>query len=129
MRWRGGRRSSNVEDRRGRRVSRRGVAGGGLGTIVLILVALYFGIDPTPLLQDINQGAVQQSPAGRPLADFHLVHEAGAAGGFYRKADTDALAATLQVGVNMFCRIFSQADTHLIYPAAELASSSACLER
>jgi predicted metalloprotease len=69
MRWRGGRRSSNVEDRRGRRVSRRGVAGGGLGTIILILVALYFGIDPTPLLQDINRGAVQQSPAGRPLAE------------------------------------------------------------
>jgi predicted metalloprotease len=45
MRWQGGRRSSNIEDRRGMRVG-RGVVGGGLGTIILLLVALYFGVDP-----------------------------------------------------------------------------------
>jgi predicted metalloprotease len=50
MRWEGGRRSSNVEDRR-RGPARGGLVGGGLGTIVLVLVALYFGVDPTPLLQ------------------------------------------------------------------------------
>jgi predicted metalloprotease len=37
--------SRNIEDRRGRRVS-RGVAGGGIGTILIILLALFFGFDP-----------------------------------------------------------------------------------
>jgi hypothetical protein len=49
MRWTSGRRSENVEDRRGFHVSRR-AAGGGIGTIVLVLVALYFGVDPSVFL-------------------------------------------------------------------------------
>jgi uncharacterized protein len=53
MRWTDGRRSENVEDRRGIGIS-RGVLGGGIGTVILVLAALYFGIDPTILL---NQGA------------------------------------------------------------------------
>jgi uncharacterized protein len=44
MRWRGRRSSSNVEDRRGVRVGRRG--GLSIGVIVLGLVAMYFGVDP-----------------------------------------------------------------------------------
>lgn len=54
MRWKGARSSSNVEDRRGGGVS-RGMKGGGLGVIILALVAMYFGIDPSLFL---NQGAV-----------------------------------------------------------------------
>ncbi|HXV84540.1 MAG TPA: neutral zinc metallopeptidase [Candidatus Binatia bacterium] len=42
--------SRNIEDRRGRRVS-RGVAGGGIGTLIVILLALFFGFDPSLLLQ------------------------------------------------------------------------------
>ena len=42
--------SANVEDRRGVRVS-PGIAGGGIGTIVIVLIGLYFGIDPSVLLQ------------------------------------------------------------------------------
>jgi hypothetical protein len=49
MRWTTGRRSENVEDRRGFHVSPR-VAGGGIGTIVLVLVALYLGVDPSVIL-------------------------------------------------------------------------------
>jgi len=64
MRWRTGRRSSNVEDRRGTgggfpriggggrrplRMGKKGL-GGGLGTIVLVLVAMYFGVDPSMFL-------------------------------------------------------------------------------
>ena len=56
MRWRSGRRSRNVEDRRGFRVSRR-VAGGGIGTIVIALIALYFGVDPSLIInQSVQQG-------------------------------------------------------------------------
>ena len=55
MRWESGRRSENVEDRRGFRVSPR-VAGGGIGTLLLVLAALYFGVlhvDPAdPLAPD-----------------------------------------------------------------------------
>ncbi len=61
MRWKTGRRSSNIEDRRGRRV-RRGVAGGGIGTILIILAALYFGIDPTMLLQGLDTITVGEAP-------------------------------------------------------------------
>ncbi len=50
MRWKTGRRSDNIEDRRGMRVSGRGLAGGGIGAIILTLVALYFGVDPSVVL-------------------------------------------------------------------------------
>lgn len=52
MRLGGRRESGNIEDRRGRggRGVPIGVAGGGLGTIVLVLIALFFGVDPSILL-------------------------------------------------------------------------------
>ena len=50
MRWQMGRRSDNVEDRRG--VGAGGIAvGGGIGTIVLVALALFFGVDPSVVLQ------------------------------------------------------------------------------
>jgi uncharacterized protein len=49
MRWEGRRESSNIEDRRGMRFGRAG--GIGIGTIVLALVAAYFGVDPSVILQ------------------------------------------------------------------------------
>jgi len=52
MRWEDEERSGNVEDRRGMPVS-RGIVGGGIGTVILVLVALYFGIDPSVILQSI----------------------------------------------------------------------------
>ena len=62
MRWESGRRSENVEDRRGFSVSRR-VAGGGIGTLLLVLVALYFGVDPSIIL---NQGQMPIPGSGVP---------------------------------------------------------------
>lgn len=50
MRWETARRSDNVEDRRSAGFSRK-AAGGGIGTIILVLVALYFGVDPAVLTQ------------------------------------------------------------------------------
>ena len=43
-----GRRSSNVEDRRGMGVPL--VAGGGIGTVVIVLLALLFGADPREIV-------------------------------------------------------------------------------
>jgi predicted metalloprotease len=57
--------SGNIEDRRGMRVS-RGVAGGGIGTLVIILAALYFGVDPSVLLQGNLQEVTV--PQGTPPA-------------------------------------------------------------
>jgi hypothetical protein len=75
MRWGSGRRSANVEDRRGMRVS-PGMAGGGLGAIVIVILALVFGIDPRMLSQMLPQesSVPAQGPAVSgeqdPLAQF-----------------------------------------------------------
>jgi predicted metalloprotease len=66
MRWRDERRSENIEDRRG---VPAGVAiGGGIGTLLLVLVATFLGADPRKmlnLLQNNQQAAPAQ--AGAPV--------------------------------------------------------------
>jgi predicted metalloprotease len=58
-----GRRSDNVEDRRGSGPGVPLVAGGGIGSIILVLVALYFGIDPSVVLQSGQPAPTTQAPA------------------------------------------------------------------
>ena len=58
MRWEGRRQSDNVEDRRGMRVSRGGLVGGGLGTLAIALIVMFLGGDPTPILQNAANGPV-----------------------------------------------------------------------
>jgi uncharacterized protein len=60
MRWTG-RRSDNIEDRRGLGVPV--AAGGGIGTIVLVLLALYFGFDPSVVLQSDPSMPASEAPA------------------------------------------------------------------
>jgi len=75
MRWRNNRESSNVEDRRGLRAAPT-IAGGGIGTIIIVLVAIYFGIDPSFLLQSgapggaPDQQSVQRTPADDESRQF-----------------------------------------------------------
>ncbi len=38
----------------------RGVIGGGIGTVVLVLLAMYFGVDPSVVLQGAGSGRVDQ---------------------------------------------------------------------
>jgi len=67
MRWQMGRRSDNIEDRRG--VGMGGVAiGGGLGTVVLVLVAMFLGVDPSVILQGGNTSVSTAPPAGERRA-------------------------------------------------------------
>jgi predicted metalloprotease len=47
MRWKDRRQSTNVEDRRGR--TTKGMVGGGVGSIILILAIYFLGVDPSQL--------------------------------------------------------------------------------
>ncbi len=71
MDFRNGRESNNVEDRRGQ--GGRGLRGGGkigIGTIVLALVAMYFGIDPSVVLNTaMTDPAPVESTQQRPEAE------------------------------------------------------------
>ena len=53
MRWRDERQSTNIEDRRG--MSGGKIAIGGLGGIVVLVIALLFGADPRQLLEQLPQ--------------------------------------------------------------------------
>lgn len=78
MKWKGRRASSNVQDRRGKRPS-VGLAGGGIGTIILVLIIALLGGDPTDLLNNssfIDSGAHSQyveSAEENELAEFASV--------------------------------------------------------
>ena len=74
MRWKDQDQSDNVEDRRGMPVS-KGMMGGGIGTVILVIVALTFGIDPSVILQSVPESGppavTQQRPAGQDeMAQF-----------------------------------------------------------
>jgi uncharacterized protein len=64
--------SSNVEDRRGMGI---GVGGGlGIGGIVIALVAAYFGVDPSTVLNTVEQAQTQvdtrEAPRGAPADEM-----------------------------------------------------------
>jgi predicted metalloprotease len=72
MRWESGRRSGNIEDRRG---GGTGLAVGGIGGIIVLVIALFTGIDPGMLMGMLEGGSpTAQTPAGAqpkdPQADF-----------------------------------------------------------
>src|ERR1700748_551230 len=68
MRWIGDRESENVEDR-------RGVGGGlpvgigGIGAIVVVLVGLFLGVDPSTLLALLSGNETQQQTETRRADD------------------------------------------------------------
>ena len=68
MRWQSGRRSDNVEDRRGMTPGRM-VGGGGVGVIVIALIAMFLGVDPRQILNilgQMNTQTQQPSTAQKP---------------------------------------------------------------
>jgi predicted metalloprotease len=52
MRWEGGRQSENLEDRR--RMSPKGMAIGGGGALIIVIVGLFLGLDPQQVQQVLN---------------------------------------------------------------------------
>ncbi|MGI1680177.1 MAG: zinc metallopeptidase [Cellvibrionaceae bacterium] len=80
MKWKNRRASSNIEDKRRVKMG-RGAKGGGLATIAIALVAMYFGIDPqiaTQIAGGLSSGqqqTTQYTPtaAENELAEFTAV--------------------------------------------------------
>src|SRR4249919_197179 len=76
MDWESGRRSSNVEDRRG--LSAGTMGAGGIGTLLVVLaVSCLTGTNPLTLLQVVEENSPQSSqsvptaaPKGDPQAEF-----------------------------------------------------------
>lgn len=73
MRWQSGRRSSNVEDRRSRRIP-RGVKGGGIGILLLALVGMYFGIDPS-MVMNVGNAVQKNLPASQSSEPYQATPE------------------------------------------------------
>lgn len=62
MKWEGREQSSNVEDRRGIGMAAGGLAvGGGLGTLVLILIMMFLGANPAQLMEQVGEQKPQSS--------------------------------------------------------------------
>lgn len=64
MRWRGERQSSNIEDRRG--LGPKVAVGGGLGTLVIVILALLFGADPRQFLEQVPSNPSSDVQSSRP---------------------------------------------------------------
>nr|WP_207539277.1 neutral zinc metallopeptidase [Sabulicella rubraurantiaca] len=67
------RESQHIEDRRGGGFSmgRGGIAGGGIGVLVVAVLAMFMGVDPGVILSQLDGGAPpsRQAPAERPPAE------------------------------------------------------------
>ncbi|HBC79310.1 MAG TPA: metalloprotease [Bacteroidales bacterium] len=83
MRTEGRRTSDNVEDRRGMSSGGRMAIGGGIGTIVIALVVLLLGGDPSQVLNSsveapaTESGPVNSSPEEEAMANFVKIVLAG----------------------------------------------------
>ena len=133
MRWKGRRKSTNIDDRRGRRTGgglrlpgglgrgmpRGGGTGGigGIGLIVVVLIALYFGVDPTVFLGGGSGGLTPQS--SEPAAP--------------RSAEEEEMAAFVSVVLadteDVWHRLFDQGGARYQEPTLVLftgAVQSAC---
>src|SRR5687768_6669273 len=95
MRWQGRRQSDNIEDRRGMRVSRGGLVGGGLGTLAIALLVMFLGGDPTPILEGAGNGPVQTT--NEPYVESAMESE-------WRQQTAVVLAET----ENSWNRVFSE---------------------
>ena len=106
MEWKGRRQSSNIEDRR--RMSAGRTAGvGGAGAIVIVLIAMFLGVDPSQLL---GPGAL----AALTTAGIGLFH-AGVEQGWW-----DYVSSCTQGS------IAGLSASDLLNPAADIAPPARC---
>jgi predicted metalloprotease len=67
MRWQGGRRSTNIEDRRGMGVGRPLAIGGGAAGVVIALLVMLLGGDPSSVIAPSPSGEVGTGGSGQPV--------------------------------------------------------------
>ena len=115
MRWQMGRRSENIEDRRGMSSGRIGRGGGvgGLGVLAIALVAMFLGVDPSIILNGLSPDGGQRaapSRAGGPPANDQ---------------DTQFVSAVLAQTEDTWGDIFSKAGETYQKPTLVLFSDRA----
>ena len=69
MRWQGGRRSTNVEDRRGRSVAGKGIRLGGWATLAIVGIGWMMGVNPLEMLSLLSnmETTSVSTPGGKPV--------------------------------------------------------------
>ena len=103
MRWQGYRRSGNVSDRRGMGGL---VAGGGIGAVVLAVVAMLLGVNPGDILQQAPREQSAEPAASDTLAQF--------------------ASATLAMTEDVWSEIFRQSNAD--YPEPQLVLFSGAVQ-
>lgn len=114
MRWQGGRRSGNIQDRRGMRPA---AVGGGIGAVIITVIALLLGVDPGDLEMAAGPAQEQNVPTAEPGAFTGADEEA------------DFVAAVLADTEDTWNALFAQRGMRYQEPQLVLFSdavSSAC---
>ena len=117
------RESDNIEDRRGMPVG-GGVVTGGIGTVLLVLAGLYFGVDPSVILNAIQGGGggyQQQAAPSRP--------QTGEPSGGQHDAARHCVAQVLADTEDTWTAVFRQNNRTYTVPKLVLysgATQSAC---
>jgi uncharacterized protein len=118
MRWQNSRRSDNIEDQRGSVITRGPVIGGGVA-IIIVVVGLLLGADPTTLLQTVGQATSGSSSATTETLPGQAVDQ----------EDADFVAAVLGETEDVWKEVFSQSGRTYEEPRLVLYSGtvqSAC---
>ncbi|MFD2968990.1 KPN_02809 family neutral zinc metallopeptidase [Sphingobacterium bambusae] len=114
MKWQGGRRSGNIEDRRGMSGGQK-FAFGGIGAVVIVIISLFMGGDPTQILDQLQQQSevsTSNEPYESSEAEDKLINFADV-----------VLASTEDVWGNVF-----QEDLRRDYPKLRLAVYNGAVE-
>jgi predicted metalloprotease len=110
------RRSDRIEDRRGMRASmRRGIAGGGIGVVIIALIAMFFGVDPSVVMQGAQQASVSTAPPQAPVQTAQPSREDKMA---------DFVAAVLGSTEDVWSDIFTRGGRRYQKPVLVLFSGS-----
>ena len=121
MLWRGGRRSDNVEDRRGFGGGMRMGGGiGGIGLLIVIVGALFFGVDPTTLLQQLEGGS--------PDIGYQQDQQSASIGGDTTDEEKDFVSAVLADTEDTWTALFhdmgrTYVDPHLVLFSGQVQSA------
>ena len=121
MRWQGGRESENVEDRRGLAPA---AMAGGIGTLVVILLAAFLGVDPRPLLQ-LFQGGPGGGGGGAPQQqqrERELTEEEKQQGQFVRRL----MAMTEDVWNEQFAKMGRQYQEPTLVLFSDRVATQGC---